>query len=1067
MTGAAPPTADQKAHRPRSRLIISLGLLALSALLLTVGRAALEKSIAWQVTQKLQQAFPGVDVHLDQARIVSANCIELVGLRLMDRQSSGERAVLVSGRRVYVTVHHPKQWLSPENSSPADIVVVGGQAQLERFADGTWNVAPLVARGGGRQFVSQLHATDLRLILRCSGRPDRSPMVFHDVQLRLQPVKKPDGAHDSYRLMFQGSAAFCNRIRLQAEGERTQWHIQGELSQVLLSPELWDQLAACWPDADGRWRSLRGELDGSFTAKYDGHDWWWSASGKLRNGWFSDPEFPYAFTAIQADIQWEPHELRISNVAARSGVAELQLELVRTGSEDFVSGKLRVTARRLPLDDRLVRLLPEPLRRVWNEYHPSGRADVDLAWDFGQEQSVPRLAAELSDLAFVYRRFPYRVSRARGSLAWTDGQLAFHLHIPVGGRQARATGELAFPHGHPVGWVELSTEGAIPVDIELINALPESVANFVHRLNPTGTMEIAARWERSSEKEPFGKNIELFIQNGSIRYDRFPYPLEGVHGRVVVENQRVRFSRLVARHDSAFLTASGIWDPDVPDGWCFQMDCHATDVPLNESLRSALSPSVQRMWLMLQPQGTLDQIHVHLAYHPRNQKLAVTLSAQKWPPEQNIEGRAVSLRPVWFPYRWDNVTGRFSYEQGRISFHDIRAEHGPARIRSLSGSWQTAPEGHWQLSINRMELERLNLDEELLDALPGSLREKLVLLGLQGAINGGVEFYLEGMSGQLTAAQWNGHLDTEDGRLVCGSPWEHIRGGVAIQGRWREHEWHLDGSLHVDSVEFRNIHLTRLRGPFQWSGRQLRLGNSSDSPSGQSFTSPVTARLFGGDLALTGVVQLDPQPKFWFDARLSDADLAQAAVHLGPTPPSVSGKLFGQLLLGGTAGVVETWSGQGSAEFTQANLYQLPLMIALLKLLNVRPPDPTAFTSGDIQFRWEGERLYFSRIALQGDAISLVGRGQADLSRQLNLTFYALVGREDAQLPILRPLFQEAARNVLLIDVTGSLAQPIVTPRPFPELNETLQQWLTESLNETGPWSEAPPRAASRAGTLP
>jgi hypothetical protein len=66
----------------------------------------------------------------------------------------------------------------------------------------------------------------------------------------------------------------------------------------------------------------------------------------------------------------------------------------------------------------------------------------------------------------------------------------------------------------------------------------------------------------------------------------------------------------------------------------------------------------------------------------------------------------------------------------------------------------------------------------------------------------------------------------------------------------------------------------------------------------------------------------------------------------------------------------------------------------------------------------------------------------------LNLDFYAVVGREEAQLPLFRPLFQQAARNVLSIKVKGTLNEPLVTPQAFPELNETLQELFPETARD-------------------
>ena len=42
------------------------------------------------------------------------------------------------------------------------------------------------------------------------------------------------------------------------------------------------------------------------------------------------------------------------------------------------------------------------------------------------------------------------------------------------------------------------------------------------------------------------------------------------------------------------------------------------------------------------------------------------------------------------------------------------------------------------------------------------------------------------------------------------------------------------------------------------------------------------------------------------------------------------------------------------------------------------------------------------------EVISLLGKGEMDFERQVNLNFYAIVGRQEIQIPIVRPLLREA-----------------------------------------------------------
>ena len=125
-------------------------------------------------------------------------------------------------------------------------------------------------------------------------------------------------------------------------------------------------------------------------------------------------------------------------------------------------------------------------------------------------------------------------------------------------------------------------------------------------------------------------------------------------------------------------------------------------------------------------------------------------------------------------------------------------------------------------------------------------------------------------------------------------------------------------------------------------------------------------------------------------------------------------------------------------------------MITLLKLLSIQRPNSTAFTNSNIDFRIEGDDLVIDRIDFSGDAISLKGKGRINGQRQVDLKFYPLVGREERQLPIFRPLLGQTGQEVMLIEVTGTIDQPDIRRTPFPRIDARLQQLFPElARNET------------------
>jgi hypothetical protein len=125
---------------------------------------------------------------------------------------------------------------------------------------------------------------------------------------------------------------------------------------------------------------------------------------------------------------------------------------------------------------------------------------------------------------------------------------------------------------------------------------------------------------------------------------------------------------------------------------------------------------------------------------------------------------------------------------------------------------------------------------------------------------------------------------------------------------------------------------------------------------------------------------------------------------------------------------------------SNADIYELPVMVALLKVLSIRPPDKKGFDAAECDFRILGEHIDIGRLNFRGDAVTLNGAGEVDWQKRLNLQFYTMVGRDSLQVPILRPLLGEASRQIMTIQVAGTVDQPLVSRKALPVVEKGLQE---------------------------
>ena len=243
--------------------------------------------------------------------------------------------------------------------------------------------------------------------------------------------------------------------------------------------------------------------------------------------------------------------------------------------------------------------------------------------------------------------------------------------------------------------------------------------------------------------------------------------------------------------------------------------------------------------------------------------------------------------------------------------------------------------------------------------------------------------------------------------------------------------------------------------------KQVIFGSGAEAPRPGQPPHRLTARFYGGFVQSDCAVTLGETPRYSFQALLTDGDLKRFAHETISGKRRLDGKALVSINLHGDATGVHSLGGRGQVRLTHADIYQLPIMVSLLKLLNFKPPDSTAFTTSSIDYRIEGDHVYLDKISFTGDAISLEGSGEMGFNSAIKLTFHALVGRSDWELPVFKTVMGAASRQLMQIHVTGSLADPKMTRDVLPAVGKVLQK-IQDTSQPSGSWAPFPQARGAR-----
>jgi hypothetical protein len=1054
----------------------------------------LDDEILRQVEDRLASHYRGLSVGVGAARFEQDRGITIYDIELAQFDAGRSREPIVTIEELFLSGRIRAEDLLAGTPPVERIVIRRAKLHASRAPNGNWNVAQLLPLPRFSQHCPEIDIQSATIVLAVSKTAASKPFTLANVNLTLTPLtpNQTDGSSNSGRYRVTGTAAAAATRTLRLEGEvgshdRTlNLHVQ--IDGLEVTPKLLTRLPLSEAGAlHGAQLSCRANMAMDVRRAAGESGITWSATAGIDGGRIAHSLLPEPLSDISATVTADANGLCVQSLRGTYGRASVVLACNRASWGNKAPLSLSARVGDLALDERLRSMLPQSIAKVWQRFEPAGTIDAEFQMTFDGQSWCPHIVATCRDVSLTdIDKFPYRLERATGVVTYRAAsavepdRLQIDLTAIGGGRPVRVDADLTHvarkevegeavasgvaansdaanpnlgvagyrgvlgpatdvrPPHHPLGWVEISGTD-IPLHEQLIAALPQkgNAQALVRSLRAQGLIDFLFRVEWKTLSQPRAERFQdIVLKDCAIQFDKFPYPLHDVRGRVTESNGQWTLHNIEGRgvDGTATVMCRGLAAPR-GTGCLVELDFNATSVPLDENLRKALPKSVQLAWGELCPQGRLDfAAHVDHQTGQAKPEIEVTLRPHE---------RSLSIQPQKFPYRLDQIDGVAKFHAGRVELANLRAVHDRVDCSAAAGSWQPTADGGWQLDFRGVSADRLvpQRDRDLLAALPPTLQrimERLRPVGTFHVHNSNVSFAKSPRSNQLAAA-WDLQLECFQAALPGAFPLQSITGGIRLAGRRDAQGQFSTGELDLASVTWKGMQFTNVRGPL-WIDRSFcLLGDAAAERQGKP-PQRITADAYGGSLTANAACQHDANSNYSLDIALGGLSLARFVGERLGGPQDMTGNVSGRLRLSGSGNGVQTLNGNGELRVVDANIYELPMLVRLLKVLRNRTPSTTAFNQCEMQFAVQGERVLFQKLNLLGDAVSLYGKGETNFDRELDLVFYTLIGPADLPIPLWKSIAGQVSQQGLQLKVAGRWDNPNVQSEPFPAVNEIIQQ---------------------------
>jgi len=1024
------------------------------------------------VQRELSELFPKADIFIGRVSFDDRGTIVVNDLR-MATAVAGRRQQIVSAEQVIVRGQFDISDFLKQTAGVERVHLIGLEVDAWPFEDGGWSLDRLKPHAKPNRKPPELVIERSRVKVRQGVEANAREVVLHDFQASVRVVQSEThsstdglaGVRHHFKALASGRTnGLLGGINVECNFDSSlqSFEVSGDATHLHFSQRLLDHLPA---DIAQKLTQLAGlECEAScsqFHVSYAaGRATEFSCQGTIASGRLRDARLPYPLEKISSNFFCKNSLLQLRNMTARSGGATLKFDtdIMGLGLESpmVIQGQVQ----NVDLDQRLYASLPPKFQEQWDRLQLTGRIHGNFELKFDGTTWQQTASIDCQQVGVRPWLFPYAFTQVEGRVVYQNGEITSErMTGQAGGQVVEASLRLRQSGSQWLGKLQCRSHGAVVIDQELISALTPAgksrsgAEDFVRSLHLAGSVELVnATFERDDpESSKWNRTIDAHIYDGRLQYEKFQYPIYNIRGRILNHNAQWQLESFEGRNDSARILFAGDWQQVAEGPIPFSLRFEAHTVPLTEDLFQAVPQTVRNVWSHLQPTGTIGQVVTTIQRQADTPEIDTEVTITEQTNGNTQPGKSLRLYPHIFPFHLNDVNCHVVYRDRIVTIHRATAHNGATRL-ALRGVCRPHFDGSWHAEIQWLPTTRLMVDGQLIRALPKDLQESMQKLDFQGPVSVlGSSLVVFGDLQERPDVSWDCQFDIEDGQLASGEHVNAMRGTIWAIGTSQNGQLNASGQVSMDALRVLKIPVTSLLGPFALVDNKLYFGESVRKvvpAATDSDSAEMTARTLAGTLRLSGYSLLDTG-KVHMDAVLENADLSTLLLELGV--PQQNSQAVCNVYLKDFRGIPwnpQTFHGSGSIHLTDAKLYELPFMMRLLSVASVSANDASAFQTANIDFSVDGDHIPL-KVAADGEVLRVRGEGWTNLRRDVDLQLYTYVGRRLPLGQVATPLLAESRfATFMMVEVTGTLDNPAMQRRPFPQIEATLQQIFPEVVEQ-------------------
>jgi hypothetical protein len=330
------------------------------------------------------------------------------------------------------------------------------------------------------------------------------------------------------------------------------------------------------------------------------------------------------------------------------------------------------------------------------------------------------------DISIRDRKFPYAIDHLAGDVDLTQSMVMIK--------------QLSGKHGdvdvNIEGWTRgygderqyqfQITSDRMGLDEDLYTALKPGQKHLWDTFGPSGAIGVDYRLTRST---PVDKRIAIVIDLNDVTatYQKFPYPLSGLTGRLRFDKESIVVSQVLARRDGGQIRLNGKVTARDTERPIYYIVIDGNDIPLDTTLRQALPEQYRDLYGHFDVNGVA---HVQARVFTSSD----ANSADPFQFRADVALEKTSLQMEGLPLPVSDISAEVSVTADSVNIKKSLGRYGQGQVALTGGVrfGRGAKPHQYHLKI---ETEKTLVDQAMIDVLPESIREPVSVFQPEGLVN--------------------------------------------------------------------------------------------------------------------------------------------------------------------------------------------------------------------------------------------------------------------------------------------------------------------------------------------